>query len=77
MEDRSRVEAVRNDPGRECVKGTVETALCAMGDREMRFKTRFYRERQAAERIFSDAQEEDIMGWVRYCGQGELLVIES
>ena len=38
-----------------------------MGDGKMRFKARFYRERQAAEGIFSDAQEEDIMGRTR-CG---------
>jgi len=31
MEDRSRVEAVRNDPGRECEKGTVETAALRDG----------------------------------------------
>ena len=45
----------------------LKRLLCAMGDREMRFKARFYRERQAAEGIFSDAQEEDIMGRTR-CG---------
>jgi len=38
-----------------------------MGDREMRFKTRFYRERHAAEGIFTDAQEEHIMERTR-CG---------
>jgi hypothetical protein len=45
----------------------LKRLLCAMGDGEMRFKARLYRERQAAEGIFSDAQEEDIMGRTR-CG---------
>jgi len=65
-EGRLKVEVV-NDPVGECKNARLKRLLCAMGDGEMRFKARFYRERQAAEGIFSDAQEEDIMGRTR-CG---------
>ena len=37
-----------------------------MGDGKMRFKARFYRERQAAEGIFSDAQDARRCSFVMY-----------
>ena len=40
----------------------LKRLLCTMGDREMRFKARFYRERQGAEGILGDAQEEEHYG---------------